>query len=199
MTVSWLQLERYALDELSGAEREDVERRLAHSDADRACLEAILNDDLVMPPLPTPKRTVSPWWWAVVPLAAAFALLVVPTSDLPSRHSDGVKGGDVVLTLLAERNGGEARSFRDGDRFKLMVTCPPSLSSRLSVVMFQDGRRYEPLPAAELSCGNRVPWPGAFALDGAGDVEVCVTWSRNEARSARELEPDVACTRLAHE
>ncbi|MET0287048.1 MAG: hypothetical protein ABW352_21370 [Polyangiales bacterium] len=197
MTVSWLQLERYALGELAGSERDDVERRLAESSADRACLDTILNDTFVMPPLPAPKPALSPWWWAVVPLAAAFALMMIPTSDLPG--SPGVKGGEVAITLLSERTGSTVRGYRDGERFKLLVTCPPAYSSRLAVVMFQDGQRYQPLAPADLACGNQVPWPGAFTLDGAGEVEVCVTWSDKPARSARELEPDVVCTRLKHE
>jgi hypothetical protein len=202
MTISWLTLERYALGELDDVEREEVARRLAASSEDRACLDAILQDDTVLPPLPAVrpvrrKRSVAGWAGAAA-LAAAVALALLPGAEVPSRRS--VKGGEAALVLLSERTGTEARKFRDGDRFKLLVTCPPWLSSRLSVVMFQDGRRYQPLANVEaLACGNQVPWPGAFALDGAGTVEVCVTWGKSEARSARQLEPDVVCERLEHE
>lgn len=202
MTISWLQLERYALGELTGAERADVERRLEQSSEDRACLDAILEDSVELPPLPAViRRKRTPWWIGGVALAAAIALALVPR-DVPSRRtaSDGVKGGEAAVMLISERTGNAPRNFRDGDRFKLLVTCPPWLSSRLSVVLFQDGQRYQPLAAHDLACGNQVPWPGAFALDGAHDVEVCVTWREHrDARSGRDLEPDAVCERIAHE
>jgi hypothetical protein len=206
MTISWLQLERYALGELGDSERADVERRLAESREDRACLDAILHDTMELPPLPQvlplrKKRNDKLRWAGIAALAAAFALVMVPR-DVPSRRSvsDGVKGGEAAITLVSERTGVGARKFRDGERFKLLVTCPAWLSSRLAVVMFQDGQRYHPLTNVEgVACGNQVPWPGAFTLDGAGSVDVCVTWGDTNARTARELEPDVVCERLEHE
>lgn len=200
MTVSWLQLERYALGELSGDERSEIERKLAASSEDRACLDAILNDETELPPLPVPIRRPAKLWWAGLAIAAAFALAVLPRSVPSHRSLDGVKGGEAAITLISERTGVEARSFRDGDRFKLLITCPPSLSSRVSVVMFQGGQRYAPLTnAGSVECGNEVPWPGAFSLDGSGDVDVCVAWGNADVGSASELEPDAVCTRLAHE
>ncbi|HEX5658326.1 MAG TPA: hypothetical protein VFX59_14085 [Polyangiales bacterium] len=200
MTVSWLQLERYALGELSGDERSQVERELADSSEDRACLDAILSDDTVLPPLPVPLRKKRTAWWAgAAALAAALALMLMPR-DLPSHRSvsDGVKGGEVAITLISERTGAAARSFRDGDRFKLLLTCPTWLTSRVHVVMFQDGQRYTPL-SDTVECGNQVPWPGAFSLDGSGAVDVCVTWTDANVRAPRDLEPDAVCERLRHE
>jgi hypothetical protein len=206
MTISWLQLERYALGEVSASERTDIERRLAESNEDRACLDAILQDSTELPPLPsvTPlrkKRNDKVWWAGVAALAAALALMISPR-EVPSRRSigDGTKGGEAAITLISERTGQGPRKFRDGERFKLLVTCPAWLSSRVSVVMFQDGQRYHPLTNADgMECGNQVPWPGAFTLDGAGSVDVCVTWGDTNALSARELEPDAVCERLKHE
>lgn len=206
--VSWLLLERYALGELNGEERASVELRLSASDADRACLDSIVNDESELPPLPAlprprprPRQNAALWLGGALSMAAALALTVLrPFDSVPNRRqvSSGIKGGEVALMLHGERTGASPGSFRDGDRFKLLVTCPSWLSTQLSVVMFQDGQRYRPLPAmSELMCGNQVPWPGAFTLDGAGDVDVCVTWSANtEARSASELDPDVVCERL---
>jgi hypothetical protein len=208
MTVSWLQLEQYALGELNADDRVDVERRLTASSEDRACLDAILHDSADLPPLPSvlplrKKRYDKLWWASAAALAAAIMLAVLPREAVPSRRSitDGVKGGEAAVTLISERTGVAARSFRDGERFKLLVTCPPWLSSRLSVTMFQSGRRYQPLTNAEhIECGNQVPWPGAFSLDGTGAVEVCVSWGENTpVHSPRELEPNVVCERLEHE
>ncbi len=203
MTVSWLQLERYALGELPEDERARIERALASSEEDRACLDAILSDATVLPPLPTrlqPKPRAKLWWVAAASLAAALALVALP-SDVPSQRvvRDGVKGGDAAIVLISERTGAAAERFRDGDRFKLLVTCPAFLATRLSVVMFQDGQRYQPLAPFD-ACGNQVPWPGAFVLDGAADVEVCVTWHDDgSARSGRDLQPNAVCQRLEHE
>ncbi|HEY6878915.1 MAG TPA: hypothetical protein VI299_12885 [Polyangiales bacterium] len=203
--VSWLMLERYALGELSPDERAQVEQRLAMSDADRACLASILADDTVLPPLPTPLPRRKRAWWIGAALAAAAALaFIVPAARVPShrRSDEGLKGGEVAITLFSERTGNGPEVFRDGDRFKLMVTCPVSLAPRLSVLMFQDGRRYQPLARPEhFACGNQVPWPGAFSLDGEGDVDVCLSWaeSTQRARSAGELAPEVTCVRLRHE
>ena len=52
--LSWLTLERYVLDELAPSERARVERQLAQSGADRACLDEILSDLSELPPLPAP-------------------------------------------------------------------------------------------------------------------------------------------------
>jgi hypothetical protein len=206
--VSWLLLERYALGELGERERVEVERKLQASDADRARLDAILADTSELPPLPVPlaprrrrARRAAPWL-AGLGLAAALALAVVrPPAGVPERRevSEGVKGGEVALVLHGERLGAEPSVFRNGDRFKLLVTCPSWLSSRWSVLMFQDGQRYQPLlPVSNFRCGNLVAWPGAFSLDGGDVVEVCVTWTTDlakldRARKSHDLEPEVVC------
>lgn len=206
MTISWLMLERYALGELTGAEREQVERGLAESSADRACLDAILGDATALPPLPEPaprRRAPGALLWAgAAALAASLALALLRPDAVPSRRSlgDGVKGGEAAVLLVSERTGQAPQSFRDGDRFKLLVTCPAWLASRMEVVVFQGAERYTPLsgtgPAA---CGNLVPWPGAFALDGDQPVDVCVSWRGRPARSVHELGDEAVCVHLEHQ
>ena len=206
--LSWLTLERYALGELSAAERALVEQRLASSAQDRQCLDVIRSDQTVMPPLPVvplrakKKSARLPVWGSLLAAAAALLLMVLrpdqtdePGEITPSRAT---KGGDVSIVLASERQGAGARTFATGERFKVLVTCPLTFATPLRVLVFQDGQRFEPLPQARLTCGNLVPWPGAFELDGAGDVEVCATWSAAapSARSVRELGPDAACVRL---
>jgi hypothetical protein len=216
--ISWLTLERYALDELAPQERTRVELRLAQSSADRACLASILNDRSELPPLHrvpsspvisleaarTRRRS-----WAllsgVVSAAAALALALLAPQGVPANRrlvSDGTKGGEVALVLHGEWQGERPSHFGDGERFKLRVTCPSWLAKDLHVVVFQGGQRYQPLPEVEdFACGNGVPWPGALVLDGAAPAEVCVTWDpqpgrRAAATSGDALEPLVVCERL---
>lgn len=214
--LSWLKLERYALGELAAEERRQVETRLALSPADRAVLAQIRGDESVLPPLPlvalgSPRRERKRIGWAAISATVAaaaavtLALLRGPVSDFPSRRqvASGVKGGEVAIALYSERVGEEPVAFSQGERFKLLVTCPPwfleALPEGLTVVMFQGGERFFPLgKAPSLACGNRVAWPGAFTLDGRADVQVCLTWSARAAHAERaeQLEPEVVCTTL---
>jgi hypothetical protein len=215
--LSWLALERYALGELTQRERALVEQRLARSAQDRACLQSILQDQTELPPLPrlsavearpVLRRTRRGWTRAGGALAAAAALALAlfdRSESPPSRRIvyDGTKGGAVAVMVHGERGGRDATRFADGERFKLLVTCPEWLSAKLHVLVFQDGQRYRPLAdGGSFVCGNGVPWPGAFALDGAAPVDVCVTWDveterRVAARSPEALVPNIVCTRLA--
>jgi anti-sigma factor RsiW len=216
--LSWLTLERYVLGELSASERAQVEQRLAESQEDRACLASILSDSSELPALPelpasdlsrvasieSARKKRHGWALLTTALAAAAAMVlaVLEPGALPSASrqvSDGTKGGEVAIALYGERLGERPGQFAAGDRFKLLVTCPAWLGRRLHVVMFQGGRRYQPLAGVtDFACGNRVAWPGAFALDGDDAVDVCVTWSDRAAvaESARELEPEVVCERV---
>jgi len=215
--LSWLTLERYVLDELAPSERARVERQLAQSSADRACLDEILNDLSELPPLPAPtpaqvtsitgarRRRSLAMATSALAVAAALALVVLRPSDLPAerrRVSDGVKGGEVALALVGEQQGELPTRFFEGEHFKLLVTCPRWLGRRLHVVVFQDGRRYEPLiQLDDFACGNRVPWPGAFALDGDTPADICVTWHEQRERyetaeQPSQLDPSVVCERL---
>jgi hypothetical protein len=216
--LSWLTLERYALDELPPGERARVERRLVESSADRACLDAILGDRSELPPLPLPATAIvlpiepkgarrRRWSIAggMLAVAAALTLVVLRPAELPAarrRVHDGVKGGEVALVVVSEQRGELPAHFVDGERFKLLLTCPTWLRTRLHVSVFQAGQRYEPLPeVADFVCGNRVPWPGAFALDGDAPADVCVSWDEpEEGRERRtepgQLAPSVVCERL---
>ena len=216
--LSWLTLERYALDELPPFERDRVERQLATSSADRACLDEILNDRSELPALPMPvtadvvpitkARARRARWstaFGVLAVAAALTLAVLRPTQVPGARRqvhDGVKGGEVALVVVSEERGELPTHFVTGERFKLLLTCPTWLRTELHLSVFQGGRRYQPLPEAyDFACGNRVPWPGAFALDGDTPVDVCVSWGdpdrRHEsATAATQLEPSVVCERL---
>lgn len=216
--VSWLLLERYALGELSVADRADVERRLAASEADRTCLDLILSDRAELPELPLPSKrpialvTTRPRSAFRVAIGSAMAIAAAMTLVFlrepgapPSRRQvyDGTKGGEVALSLHSASGEEDVTHFAQGERFKLLVTCPAWLDAHpRRMLVFQSGQRYEPLASRSVGgCGNHVPWPGAFALDGDEHADVCITWAdpARVAASTRatDLEPEVVCARLA--
>ena len=97
-------------------------------------------------------------------------------AELPG---DGVraKGDGVSFELVRddEATFSEAGgSFRDGDRFKVVVTCPPHARTRVDVVVWDDGEPSFPLEASDVACGNRVPLPGAFRATGQRAMVVCL-------------------------
>jgi hypothetical protein len=123
---------------------------------------------------------------AMTLLAAAAALLLYVIAR-PSEQVDGMpaarfhtKGGDVAMELVRERAGGvtmHPATFGDADHFKVMLTCPPSMAGRFEVMVFQGTDVFRPLsPLEPVACGNGVPLPGAFALDGTLPSTVCVAW-----------------------
>jgi hypothetical protein len=193
--ISWLRLERYRLHELPAAEQDEVERHLHSCSACNACA-ARLDETAVLPPLP-PKRE-KPARVRAMPLrrlaltgaalAAAAALLLVlnpfsPGLD-PPRRTLTVKGGELAIGLVRERAGNIAHDpsvFAAGDRFKVLLTCPPTMQPFVDVVVFQGGHAFFPLHAARIAqCGNALALPGAFALDGTADVLVCAIASEHE-------------------
>jgi hypothetical protein len=114
-------------------------------------------------------------WW---PGAAAVLVGLAPfVQESPSPGQSQPKGGDVALSLVGELHGADAAHFAQHERFKLRVTCAPALAGRLRAAVYQGSARYEPLRGGALPrCGNAVPWPGAFTLDGHERASVCVRW-----------------------
>jgi hypothetical protein len=204
--VSWLRLERYALGELTPRERSEIEARLAESPADRDCLAQIVSDPSELPELPARPRSARGGTrrrglaWGAVALAASLLLSLLRSEPHGGERASNIsKGGDVAMLLQSEHGRRQPTTFAQGERFKLLVTCPPGSGRPLSVVVFQGGQRAEPLGGTrELACGNLVPWPGAFVLDGEEPATVCVTWasSRSAATSARELGSEAVCETL---
>jgi hypothetical protein len=182
--VSWLELERHALGELDGERAAAIE---ASADPDtRACLERA-RQPRSLRPLPARPAPAPSWLerlrrrWALgagVLAAACAALLVVVLRGGDQRRGGTVKGGgEPEIELIRERNGDvtpAATSFRDGDRFKVVVTCAPDRRLLGEVVVRQAGQSYRPLPAVDVACGNRVPLPGAFRLTGTDPAEICL-------------------------
>jgi len=189
--ISWLRLESFAL----GAPDPAITSHVAACPACRQCLDQIRDDVVALPPLDVPAavpRPARPRRWlapAFAALAAAVVLIVVlrPAphhNDLADNTSAtiGIKGaGEITLELVRERAGAirfDAQTFAPGDRWKVVLTCPPSaaalpLSIDVSVV---DGVTTDhPLPPAQLPCGNRVVVSGAFTITGTRANRVCAS------------------------
>jgi hypothetical protein len=194
--ISWLRLERYHLGELGPEERSRIDQHLATCPACKACLERIEGDDAVaLPPLPAPmpvRRVVRMrrpvLIGAVVATLAAAAAVVLAMRG--SQPTDGervafqgarVKGDGIAFSLVRDdgmRVDGAEGIYRDGDRFKAIVTCAPGAAGAFDVVVYDSSGASFPLdPSVGLACGNDVPLPGAFRLTGTGDETVCLVWN----------------------
>jgi hypothetical protein len=186
--VSWLRLERYAL---AGCAR------------CRACADQIARDARELAPLPAaspaaparaPVRPLVPvrrrWrvdWrqaFAATAVAAVIFVVVLRQREQPAVVRDGagprviaVKGGDVTVELVRERDESiawEPTSYAPGDRFKVLLTCPPPLRLHVDLVVLQDDGPAFPGVPSVLACGNRVPVPPAFRITGSGAATVCL-------------------------
>lgn len=182
--ISWLRLEQFAIARKDSAIASHVEECTAC----KQCLEEITGDLVALRPLVVPEaKTARAWWkWAVPAMAlAAVALVVVvivrPRGESVREDVVVVKGvGEVVLGVVRERGGvirEDVRSFAPGDRWKVVVTCPPSASASVDVAVTESGasRSDHPLMPATIACGNRIVIPGAFFLTGSNRNRVCAT------------------------
>ncbi|MCU0663435.1 MAG: zf-HC2 domain-containing protein [Myxococcota bacterium] len=189
--VSWLTLEQYQLGELSTVERATV---AGHLDACPTCLaryNAILEDDRPLRPLPRVEVVArSGWSWtpaktwslatALSACVLAIALGVVLRTGGKGEFqgaSVGIKGGDLALTVIREREGQVVENpqrYESGDRLRLELTCAWTGRHEWDVVVFQDGKRFFPYDSPQpIVCGNRVPLPGAFRLTGMAPTTIC--------------------------
>ena len=227
--VSWLRLERYHLGEVEPALAASIEAHLEGCPACASCLRQIRSEDAVaLPPFEiatvarkpdaSPARVrrlrLSRVGTLVGGLAMAAAAMLgvgrawlrVPGSVEPL-GSSRVKGGEVAFSLVRDdgvRVADDGGVYRDGDRFKVLVTCPPPLSASFDVVVLDAaGASFPVSRAPRLRCGNQVPLPGAFRLTGSGDETVCVVWSEeggvgrvNPPRQQADLGDQSRCVRL---
>jgi hypothetical protein len=130
---------------------------------------------------------------AAATLAAVVVVLVIRapahrggerSATLPRLRA---KGGEIAFSLVGdfgERIEGSEGSYRDGDRFKAIVTCPPSMKATFYlVVLDSSGVSYPIEPVSGVACGNNVPLLGAFRLTGEATETVCLFWSEGEPMS----------------
>lgn len=193
--VSWLKLERYALGELTGPARADVEAHLAACPACASCLRLIEADAREpLPALPAARESAATraawrprrWPAAAFALAAAAGVLaVLALSRVPPRapaDGDGPRAkGEVHAFSLVRDDGmvfdGERAPFRDGDRFKVLVSCTPGARAHVDFVVEGEEGPSFPLVAATIECGNAAVLPGALRLTGRVPMRACVAWS----------------------
>lgn len=174
--ISWLRLEQFALDGRDAKIASHVETcpACAH------CLDELRRDIVALPVLDVPaKRAARPWWHFALPafaLAAAIIALVIWPRDRAREDVATVKSvGEVVLGVIRERDGAirdDARTFLETDRWKVVITCPPTASAWVDVDVDVGGDH--PLAPAQIACGNRVVVPGAFHLTGTEPNRICV-------------------------
>jgi hypothetical protein len=203
--ISWLRLEQFTL----GAPDPAIASHLAACPACRHCLDEIRGDAMAMPPLAMPAAPPRParrrrWLAPALAAAAAAVVLVIvlrPPGEREAADRVAIKGiGEVSLELVRERAGAisyDARRYAPGDRWKLVVSCPPAApAAPLSIdVSVADGLTVDhPLATARIACGNRVVVPGAFTVTGERANQVC-------ARIAAAPGPDAgtACVTLVPE
>ncbi len=192
--ISWLRLERFALDATDAVVRAHV----AACPACKHCLDEIQRDVVALPVLNVPAKRR--WWTFALPAFAAIAAAAIVLFLLRPREpvQEGiahVKGvGEVVIDVLRERDGivrDDVRSFRPGDRWKVVVTCPPAKAVSLDVAIREHGAASadHPLAPGKIVCGNRVALPGAFSLTGEKPHQVCVR-IEDQANACLTLSPE---------
>jgi len=204
--VSWPRLERFALD----ARDAEVAAHLAACPACAHCLDGLRTDVVALPPLVIPQRAPRRLRWIAPAMAFAAAAMIlvvlVRRGDGPERESSSVrvKGiGFVTLGLVRDRDGvvrDDVATFAAGDRWKIVVTCPPSASGAvwIDAAVFDAASVDYPLAPTELACGNRVIVPGAFTITGARANLVCVR-AGPQRTPPTPGDANVACIRLVPE
>jgi hypothetical protein len=204
--LSWLRLERFHLGELAEPERTVIAQHLAACAACAACASVIEADEARSLPLigaggrePEPRSRVRTWWAGGGALALAAAVVLIigrawRTPALPGDSRQASAKGDGMAFVLVRDDGErlvEAGGvFREGDRFKALVTCPPSMSASFDLVVFDASGASFPLEAAGgIACGNEVPLRGAFRLSGEANETVCLVWRDDGAVERKALSP----------
>ena len=191
--ISWLRLERF-----DGSDAQ-IATHVAACPACSSCLDEIRRDVVALPPLAVPEPRARPWWHFAIPalaLAVAALLLVVWPRDAARPGDDiaRVKGvGEVILGVVRERDGvirDDAKTFLPGDRWKVVVTCPPEASTWIDVDVGGD----HPIAPTRIACGNRIVVPGAFYLTGTAPNRICVRIAAAEDGAPSPSAPSACVT-----
>ena len=202
--ISWLELERYALDESKVAEK--IEKHIAVCPACTLALQEIHQSEIVMPALRgatlVPNRfwtAFRGWGWTLLPAMAVLALIWSRLDYSPGATYDGLKGMGRSISLLRENQGLllVPTKFTEGDRFKVQVSCSEG-DWFVDVVVEQEGQLSYPLEPAIISCGNHVVVPGAFRMDG-GSARVCAVLGKSGPPPRGRMAEEALCVRIEPE
>jgi hypothetical protein len=196
--ISWLLLERFALGELEHAEAQAVSAHLSACPCCQECFASIQAGALKPLPALDFSRAVDsgpawPLWftnfwqrpaWVATGLALATAvLMLIVWRPLHDRQNEGhllpaLKGGELTLTLVRLRDGvsdENPATFAPGDRFKALVTCDAQEPLEWTLVVIQSEEESYPFDdTPPINCGNRIPLPGAFSIDGDDKARICI-------------------------
>lgn len=195
--LSWLVIERYQIGDLPPSEHDSVAAHLRACSDCAALLARIEADDVrPLPALAAPKAKAkaktTPAQHAVritatlsgLALAAGIALMV-GRSHSPGENivAERTKGEEVSFALVREDEAVFAEAggaYRDGERFKAIVTCPPGRNLSFELAVFDESKVSFPLPQNDrIACGNGVPLAGAFRATGHDRLTVCLFWVTN--------------------
>ncbi len=176
--IPWLRIEQHHAGDLGASESAAITANLATCGACASCLARIVQDDaLALPALSVAPPAKVLALRRVAPVLAALAVAAVILFVL-GRDDEGV---------IAEAGG----VYRDGDRWKALVTCPAGMRAAWDLVVFEHGEAAFPLePQPDLACGNavaprrRLPHDGARTDDGVRGVE-----RRRARRPRRDARP----------
>lgn len=112
---------------------------------------------------------------AAAALAAAAALLFFFTKPRVIPSAERSKGDSVSLSLVRSQGPNEAGVFVEGEPMKALLTCVGAESRTWDLMVFDaDGVSFPLSAPLPVGCGNQVPIPGAFRLDGPGPHTVCI-------------------------
>ncbi len=202
--ISWLELERYALNESKVAAK--IEKHMAVCPACTLALQEIHQSEIVMPALRGPAIVPSRFWtafrgwgWTMFPAMAVLALIWTRLDRSSSATYNGLKGGDNSISLLRENQGHllDSTKFSEGDRFKVQLSCSGG-EWFVDVVVEQEGQLSYPLQPATISCGNHVVVPGAFSMDGLS-ARVCAVLRKEGPPPRGSIDEDALCVRIEPE
>ncbi len=175
---SWLELEQLLLGELPAERAESIRAWLDSDPEVAAALQRIEQDPpVVLPPLPPvpERRMMRSWIWPAMALGAAGLLLLTLGDHGAELRTKGADSKPII-SLVAERDGRvrpDPERIQTGDRLRLLSTFDGDPVA-YDVVVREGTLSSFPLERGRLPRGNRVPLPGAFRIEAAGKIQVCL-------------------------
>ena len=166
--ISWLRLERFAAD---GRGPRGARTHRGRVPACQSCLDEILRDVVISSPArrTTEATVVAPRDSRRSPSRLPRLLFISvhvkrSASAFASRASAPSSSTSFATATAPSATTG---TFRTGDRFKVIVTCPPEHLARFDVAITEQGASHadRPLAPAQLLCGNRIAIPGRVLAD----------------------------------